>query len=157
MTTLNSEPRQARSIEELHVAAQLLVDFNREYDDPAPEPAWLAEHLVKLTDEASTAVLITGAPACGVAVLRFRTATFVDEIEAYLAEFYIQPTLRNKGLGSQLLRFAIDHARQRGATYMDVTTTQGDEVACHMYESFGFDCHEGKGGGPLSLYYELDL
>ncbi len=138
-------------------AANLLVDFNREYDDPAPEPEWLAAHLNRLVTSGDTGVLTFSAPAIGVAVVRFRTGTWSADIEAHLAEFYIQPAHRGKGYGTTFLDDVIDHARARGATYIDLSTSEDDEAARHVYEKRGFDCHEGRGKGPKALYYELEL
>lgn len=138
-------------------AANLLVDFNREYDDPAPEPEWLARHLNGLVTSGDTSVLTFGTPAIGVAVLRFRIGTWSADIEAYFAEFYIQPAHRGKGYGTTFLDDVIDHVRTRGATYIDLNTSEDDEAARHVYEKRGFDCHEGRGEGPKALYYELEL
>lgn len=143
--------------DDMPVAARLLVDFNHEYDDPAPEPAWLTAHLSALVAGGDTSVLLVGEPAIGVAVLRFRMSTWSANAEAYLAEFYVVPTLRGRGIGSAFLRAVLDHARERGATYIDLTTTEDDRAARRVYEKHGFDCHEGRGHGALSLYYELDL
>lgn len=138
-------------------AATLLVDFNTEYGDPAPPADWLAGHWAALVDEGTALVPLIGRPAIGFGVLRLRTSTWSASLEGYLAELYIQPADRGRGLGSLLLQAAIDHARARGAGYLDLTTTTSDEAAVALYEKFGFDCHEGKGRGPLSLYFELDL
>lgn len=138
-------------------AATLLVDFNREYDYPAPESDWLAAHLDTLVNSGDTSVLTFGTPAIGVAVLRFRIGTWSADIEAYLAEFYIQPDHRGKGYGTTFLDDVIDHVRARGANYIDLNTSEDDEAARHVYEKRGFDCHEGRGEGPKALYYELEL
>jgi len=143
--------------DEFAAAARLLVDFNAEYGDPAPDPEWLARHLAGLVAAGDTSVLLTGGPAVGVAVLRFRTASWAAETEAYLAEFYVQPQQRGRGIGSAFLDEVIEHARSRGATFLDLNTSESDEAARHVYEKRGFDCHEGRGSGPLALYYELDL
>ncbi|MEO7269201.1 MAG: GNAT family N-acetyltransferase [Knoellia sp.] len=147
----------ASTDDEFRCAADLLVDFNTEYDDPSPEPAWLAGHLSDLVRNGDTSVLLTGAPPIGLAILRFRTATWAAEKEAYLAEFYVAPAHRGHGIGRQFLTEVLDHARERGAIYVDLNTSEDDEAARHLYESFGFDCHEGRGEGPLAIYYERDL
>lgn len=141
----------------LAVAARLLVDFNREYDEPAPDPEWLARRLRQLVDDGTTAVLLAGDPAVGVAVLRFRPGLWDDGVEAYLAELYVRPDLRGQGIGGPFLDDVIAHARRSGVTYMDLTTTDEDVAARHLYEARGFDCHEGRGDGATSFYYELDL
>ncbi|WP_368498993.1 GNAT family N-acetyltransferase [Herbiconiux sp. A18JL235] len=138
-------------------AAHLLVDFNREYDDPAPEPAWLADRLAALSAAGDTSVLLTGEPPLGVAVLRFRENLWQPVLEAYLAELYVAPQHRGRGLGTALLDEVIAHARSRGAGYLDLNTSEDDLAARHLYDKRGFDCHEGRGSGPLAVYYELDL
>ncbi len=149
--------RLATDSADFTAAARLLVDFNSEYGDPAPAPDWLAGHLEQLTRSGTASVLLAGEPAAGVAVLRFRTSTWSEHLEAYLAEFYVSPGRRDQGIGTAFLDAVIDHAVARGATYLDLTTTEADEAARHVYEKRGFDCHEGRGSGARSLYYELDL
>ncbi|MCS5722165.1 GNAT family N-acetyltransferase [Herbiconiux sp. CPCC 203407] len=140
-------------------AARLLVDFNAEYGDPAPEAGWLAGHLGRLVASGDTSVLLVagGGSARGVAVLRFRISTWSADTEAYLAEFSVQPGHRGRGIGTAFLEGVIEHARGRGATYLDLNTSEDDEAARHVYEKRGFDCHEGRGSGPRALYYELEL
>ncbi|MFY2790198.1 GNAT family N-acetyltransferase [Rhodococcus sp. MALMAid1271] len=152
-----SGTRAVQDPAEFTEAATLLVDFNREYNYPAPEPDWLATHLDTLVKSGDTSVLIFGTPATGVAVLRFRIGTLTADTEAYLAEFYIEPGSRGKGHGTIFLDEIIEHARSRGATYMDLNTSEDDEAARHVYEKRGFDCHEGHGEGPKAIYYELEL
>jgi GNAT superfamily N-acetyltransferase len=149
--------RVARDAATLAVAARLLVDFNREYDEPAPTVDWLTARLERLVADGGTSVLLAGDPAVGVAVLRFRPGLWDDGLEAYLAELYVRPDRRGRGIGGAFLDDVIAHARARGATYMDLTTTTADAAARRVYASRGFDWHEGRGDGPESLYYELDL
>jgi hypothetical protein len=40
---------------------------------------------------------------------------------------------------------------------MDLGTAETDVAARHLYESLGFDNHEGKPGGPVNFYYERGL
>jgi ribosomal protein S18 acetylase RimI-like enzyme len=44
-----------------------------------------------------------------------------------------------------------------GADYMNLGTAEDDVAARGLYESLGFDNHEGKPGGPVDHYYERDL
>ena len=121
------------------------------------DPRWQAGHLAQLVAGGDTSVLLTGEPPVGLAILRFRTATWAAETEAYLAELYVAPSHRGRGIGRAFLTDVLEHARQRGATYIDLNTSEDDEAARHLYESFGFDCHEGRGAGPLAVYYERVL
>jgi ribosomal protein S18 acetylase RimI-like enzyme len=134
---------------------RLLHDFNVEFDDPTPPADALAERIVQLLD-ADASVLVGGPGPDGVAVLRFRPALWTTNLECYLAELYVVPQRRGQGLGRALLVAAIDHARERGADYMDLGTSETDTVARALYESLGFSNRE-HGDGSVSLYYEREL
>jgi len=136
---------------------RLLHDFNTEYDDPTPGPARLAERIERLLANGDTAVLLAGAGPDGLAVLRFRPAIWSEALECYLAELYVVPAMRGRGLGRALMNAAIEFARERGADYMDLGTAETDVAARALYESLGFSNREGKPGGPVNYYYEREL
>ena len=142
---------------EFRSAARLFADFQREYDEPVPDVGTMAAHLSGLVEGGDTSVLLAGEPAVALAIVRFRTATWAATTEAYLAELYVAPGSRGHGLGRRFLTDVLEHCRARGATYVDLNTSEDDEAARHLYESLGFDCHEGRGEGPLAVYYEKDL
>jgi ribosomal protein S18 acetylase RimI-like enzyme len=143
------------------VAAQLLYDFNREFDSPTPEPPRLAERVRELVAGGDTAVLlgsIDGSEVVeGLAVLRFRPALWSAGLECYLAELYVRPDRRGHGLGRALMSAAIGLARVRGADTMDLGTGEDDVAARALYESLGFTHREGGPDGPVNYAYELDL
>jgi ribosomal protein S18 acetylase RimI-like enzyme len=140
-------------------AARLLHDFNVEFGDPTPPPDELAGRLARAIEhDASVLLGSAGGPdPHAVAVLRFRPSLWEAGLESYLAELYVEPEHRGKGLGRALMEQVLDHARRRGATYMDLGTDETDTSARALYESLGFDNHNGRPGGPVSYYYEREL
>jgi ribosomal protein S18 acetylase RimI-like enzyme len=142
---------------DLAAAARLLHDFNTEFGEQTPGPAALAERLGQLLRDGDTSVLLAGAGPDGVAVLRFRASIWTAGLECYLAELFVEPARRRRGLGRALLVAAIEHARGRGADYMDLNTGEDDVAARALYESLGFSNSEGRPGGPVNHYYELAL
>src|SRR5450755_1905747 len=94
--------------------AQLLHDFNREYDDPTPDPPELAERIVELLSAGELTILLGGSGPDGLAVLRFRPAIWTRALECYLAELYVVPERRGEGLGRALMEAAIELARREG-------------------------------------------
>jgi ribosomal protein S18 acetylase RimI-like enzyme len=139
--------------------ARLLRAFNAEYDEPTPAQEWLAGRVAELARGGDTAVLLLEGPSTkdGLALMRFRPSLWEAADECYLAELYVRPELRGRGLGRQLLTAAMRYAAKRGATYMDLATTNKDEAAVALYESMGFDRHERRGPDTISYYYETDL
>jgi len=152
-----SDAVRPAAAEDAAAIGRLLHDFNTEYDDPTPGPDKLAERIEHLLAGGDTAVLLAGSGPVGLAVLRFRPALWSEALECYLAELYVVPAMRGRGLGRALMDAAIQFARERGADYMDLGTAETDVAARSLYESLGFSNREGKPDGPLNYYYERDL
>jgi len=145
------------TLEDCDAIGRLLHDFNREFDDPTPEPHELATRFAQLLTGDETIVLLTGDGPDGIAVLRLRESIWSQAKECYLAELYVVPGLRGNGLGRALMESAMDTARAAGADYMDLGTSEDDVAARGLYESLGFSNREGKPDGPVNYYYERDL
>ena len=148
--------RRARN-DDVGDVGRLLHDFNTEYGDPTPGPERLAERITTLLAGGDTEVLLGGPGPDGLAVLRFRAAIWAEAPECYLAELYVAPPRRGRGLGRALMEAAIELARERGAAWMDLGTSETDVAARALYESLGFINREGGPDGPIAYFYELDL
>lgn len=135
---------------------RLLCAFNREFDEPAPEPPALAERMRQLLDGGDTLVVLAGDGPDGLAVLRFRAAIWSAGLESYLAELYVVPARRGQGLGRLLMEAALREAGDRGADTMDIGVDEPDLAARRLYEGLGFSNRSG-GDGPLMYVYEREL
>jgi ribosomal protein S18 acetylase RimI-like enzyme len=144
----------------LAAAAQLLHDFNTEYDYPTPLPDELAARLAELIPGEHVTVLLARTPgsgeAVGVAVMRVLPSVWSRAQEAYLAELYVVPSRRGQGYGRELITEAIRVARELGADYAFLVTSEDDRLAQRLYEAAGFRATEGE-GGPRMLAYEREL
>jgi ribosomal protein S18 acetylase RimI-like enzyme len=136
---------------------RLLDDFNREFDEPTPGPAALADRVRRLLASGDTTILLGGSKPDGLAVLRFRLAIWSDALECYLAELYVVPDQRGHGLGRALMEAAMEQAQKQGADYMDLGTSENDVAARALYESLGFSNREGRPDGPINYFYEREL
>lgn len=147
-------------VDDSGLISQLLYDFNREFDEPTPPPASLFERIQLLLEGGDTSILLGGlgrARPEGLAVMRFRSAIWSDGQECYLAELYVAPQKRGRGLGRALLVAAIDEARSRGADTMDLGTSESDVAARNLYESLGFVNRERGPDGPVMYVYERGI
>jgi GNAT superfamily N-acetyltransferase len=136
---------------------ELLHDFNSEFGAPTPGPRRLAARIDGLLREGQTSVLLAGGGPDGLAVLRFRPAIWSETLECYLAELYVAPPMRGRGLGRALMGTAIECARRRGADRMELSTGEQDVVARALYESLGFTNREGGVSGSINYFYEREL
>jgi ribosomal protein S18 acetylase RimI-like enzyme len=91
-----------------------------------------------------------------VAALRLQPSLWSAALEAYLAELYVVPGRRGQGYGRELITEALRMARDRGADYAFLVTSEDDLLAQRLYEAAGFRRTEGA-DGPLLLAYEQDL
>ena len=136
---------------------RLLHDFNSEFDEPTPGPEPLARRAAYLLAGGHATILLAGNGPDGLAVLRFRPAIWSEALECYLAELYVAPAQRRRGLGRALMLAAMQLARERGADRMDLGTGETDHAARALYESLGFSNRERGSDGPLAYFYERAL
>ena len=151
-----TEVRRASPADALD-AGRLLHDFNAEFDEPAPEPAAIAEHLAEQISDGTTVVLLAGDGPDGVAALQVSPEVVSGKLSAYLEELYVVPARRGNGIGRALMDAAMKTARELGATRIDLTTSDDDVAARSLYESLGFVNREKPPDGPLMFYYEREL
>jgi ribosomal protein S18 acetylase RimI-like enzyme len=144
-------------VEDAAEAARLLHDFNTEYDEPSPGVAALTATLRRLIESGEVTVLLGGAGADGIAVMRLRPALWTGGQEAYLQELYVAPERRRQGIGRALLEATMAAAREAGAAGIDLNTGATDTEARALYESAGFTNREGSPDGPAMLFYEREL
>jgi GNAT superfamily N-acetyltransferase len=159
MSRSRADPIRRAGAGDAAVVAQLLCDFNREYDDPAPSVEQMAERIDALLAHGDTVILLAGEPPCAVVLMRFRPGLWSPAQECYLAELYVAPPDRGQGIGRALMQRAIDVARDEGADHMELGTGEADVAARALYASLGFDNHEHGPGGvsTVSYFYERDL
>ena len=151
LTVRTAEAKDAEAI------GRLLHDFNREYDEPTPGPRAVAKRVRELIDAGEASILLAGDGPDGVAVLRFRPSIWSDALDAFLEELYVVPERRGQGLGRALMEAAIELARRKGATYMDLGTGEDDVAARALYESLGFSNRGGRPDGAVNYFYEREL
>jgi ribosomal protein S18 acetylase RimI-like enzyme len=75
-------------------------------------------------------------------------------LNCFITAFYVTPEVRNRGIGSSLLREAIRDALDRGAIGMETSTANPD--ARRLYEKHHF--RQFKGGWAMGeVFLELDM
>ncbi len=70
--------------------------------------------------------------------------TYQGGIRAQIEAVRVRSDQRGQGLGSEIFRYAIERAKQRGAHLLQLTTDKKRPEALKFYESLGFVAsHEG--------------
>ncbi len=149
--------RVADSVDAEEVA-YLLDRFQVEFDEYTPGAKILAARVREHIARGLSVFLLAGPPHVGMAQLRFREYLLTGAPMCYLEELYVASDRRGEGHGRMLMQSALNLARERGATTMEVGTAANDIAARGLYESLGFTNLE-KEGRPETrmLYYERNL
>lgn len=137
--------------------ARLLYDFNVEFESATPRPDVLVGRVQRVMADDAATWLLAGDGPDGLAQLRFRPAIFSEGLDAHLEELYVEPAMRGNGMGRALLEAAMQASRRRGATRIDLGTSENDTEALSLYRSAGFTDREETPDGPVMLYFEREL
>lgn len=156
MRKISAAAVRVATADDATVIGKLLDAFNREFGEPTPGPAWLADRIVQLIAQ-DTLVLLAGSGPDGLAVSRFRPGIWTQRLECYLAELYVVPDRRGRGLGRALMLGVLEVARDRGADHILLGTSENDHAARALYESLGFINRERGPDGPITYFYERQL
>lgn len=77
--------------------------------------------------------------------------------EAKLEDLYVKPEARGQKLGSQLLAFSIQQARQRHCRLIALNTNERNIAAKTLYTQQGFSCQPSRWQGGRQLWFEKSL
>lgn len=136
--------------------AQLLHDFNTEFDTPSPGPGVLAPRLADLLAASSTFAVLAGTPAVGLALVTVRPNVWYDGPVALLDELYVAPERRDEGLGTALLAEVIEQSTARGVELVEINVDEGDVDAQRFYVRHGFSAAEPD-TGERAFYFFREL
>jgi GNAT superfamily N-acetyltransferase len=138
------------------VVAQLLHDFNTEYDTPSPGSSVLAPRLEHLLAGDQVFALLVDEPPTGVALVTLRPNVWFAGPVGLLDELYVVPALRGRGRGTALLGAVEREVRARGGELLEINVDGDDVAARRFYELQGYRNSETGSDEPL-LYYFREL
>lgn len=122
------------------VVGRLLHDFNTEFDAPTPGAARFAARFGRLLGRADVLVLLAGDPAepTGIAYLTLRPSPYFDGPLMQLEELYVVPPLRDRGIGTALIRDILCRASALGCGEIHINVDEVDADTRRFYERHGF-------------------
>jgi ribosomal protein S18 acetylase RimI-like enzyme len=142
--------------DDAETVAQLLHDFNTEFDTSTPGTAVLTRRLQSLLAGPITIAYLAGEPAAGVALVTLRSNVWYDGPVALLDELYVAPDRRGRGLGGAMVDLLIADAKANGISAIEINVDAGDVDAQRFYERHGFSGAD-LDTGERAFYYSLEL
>ena len=101
-------------------------------------PAPTSDELRRIVDAESTLLLLAEEDGVIVGSLTLALFRIPTGLRAWIEDVVVDGSARGKGVGEALNRFALDEAKRRGATTVDLTSRPSREAANRLYQRLGF-------------------
>lgn len=144
MTQLH--PARLATTRDVFLVADLLDQFNIEFEYPSLGKAFLVTRLTNLLDHPQVLVVVAGDPPQGVGIVTLRPLIWEEGLVATIDELYTAPSMRSQGLGTAMLMLITEQARHRGARYLNIQTDEHDEDAHRFYARHGYPIRDKETG-----------
>jgi GNAT superfamily N-acetyltransferase len=130
------EVRVAAGPEDAAAVAALLMAFRDHMGYPPPEVETVPATVATLIQDRNTVYLLAGTD--GFAQLRFRLSAWTGVEDCWLEDVFVRDAARGRGLGRALVEKALEVARERGCTRIELDVQSDNTAARALYTSVGF-------------------
>ena len=148
------EPVRLATVDDADLLAQLLYDFNAEFDTPAPGVPKIAANLRTLLAGDATFAFVAGTPPVGVGLVTLRPNVWYDGPVALLDELYVVPGRRGEGIGSAMIELFMAECRARGVELIEINVDESDVDAQRFYRRHGFSDIDPDSGERASYFLQ---
>ncbi len=121
------------------VTPEIVAAFERlipQLSSSNPPPT--LDELRQIVDAESTLLLLAEEDGVIVGSLTLALFRIPTGLRAWIEDVVVEGAARGKGVGEALNRFALDEAKRRGATTVDLTSRPSREAANRLYQRLGF-------------------
>ena len=109
------------------------------YEEPLPEPYHSAFDQIEMDPDHELIVAEQNGEVIGTLHLMFLPSiSFQGGLRAQIESVRVDRRLQNQGIGSEMMKWAMERARQRGAHVIQLTTHKTRLDAHRFYERLGF-------------------
>ncbi|HKN94538.1 MAG TPA: GNAT family N-acetyltransferase [Thermoleophilaceae bacterium] len=129
--------------------ARLMIAFRNWWERDWPDDEAFARGVERLLADENTEFLLGAVDerASGVCQLRYRYGVWMDAVDCLLEDLYVDESARGNGLGAEIVRAAIGHARERGCGRIVLDVNEANASALALYERLGFSSYVKQMGG----------
>jgi GNAT superfamily N-acetyltransferase len=130
-------------------AAGLIAEFGAWFGNSTPPPEEIKTSVERIMAGGDGEFLLGAADGdepAGVCQLRFRWSVWKSAHDCWLEDLYVREDARRSGLGRALVEAALERARERGCTRIELDVNEDNAPALALYEACGF-LAEPKGPG----------
>jgi ribosomal protein S18 acetylase RimI-like enzyme len=151
---MNPTIRVAREAD-LDALVHLAAAFREHLGQSLPSDVEFRHSLARLLKDAGTEFILAcdalGAPL-GYVQARYRYSPWTSALEAELEDVFVVPQVRRRGVGLELVQFAMARAIARGCRSMGLNTNERNEGALALYRRLGFRAERPRWQGGRQLW-----
>lgn len=114
-----------------------LAEYERDPDAAMATPELMHEALFGEKAVAYAVMAESGSDAVGFALYFFNFSTWTGRPGLYLEDLYVQPSMRGRGIGRELLRYLANVALERGCGRMELSVLNWNMDAIGFYHRLG--------------------
>lgn len=108
-------------------------------------------------DRPADSDISTSATPLAYAQIRYSYSLWSVGLEAQLEDIFVRSEARGRGLGSQLLTFVVERARQRQCRLVVLNTNENNIAALNLYAQKGFSSQPARWRGGHQRWLEKIL
>ena len=109
------------------------------YEDPLPQPYYSAFEQIHSDPNHELIVAERSGEVIGTLHLMYLPSiSYQGGLRAQIESVRVDKNFQSQGVGSAMMKWSIDRARQRGAHIVQLTTHKSREAAHRFYERLGF-------------------
>ena len=145
---------------DLESLVRLAVALRDQLERPVPLEAEFRASIAVLLNDASTEFFLAWDAqkgAIGYVQARYRYSAWISALEVELEDVFVAPEARHRGVGLQLVQFAIDRAIGRNCRSMGLNTNERNEGALTLYRRLGFSSERSHWRGGRQLWLNKPL
>ena len=85
---------------------------------------------------------------------RYRYSLWLSSLEATLEDLYVSPVTRRQGMGTLLVQYAIERAREKGCQAIKLDTNERNLNAINLYSKLGLSSGSSRFSDSRQLLFE---
>ena len=160
MSVCEQAKARIANLSDLDDLLRLMVSFGQVLGRNQPDIESLRKGLKCLLGSGNAEfVIVTDdkAVAVGYVQQRYRYSLWLNGLEAALEDLFVSPANRRQGIGTRLVQFAIDRAREKGCRAIKLDTNERNDEAIQLYRKLGFSSGSSRFPGAQQLSMEKTL
>ena len=148
------------SLSDLKHLQKFFCDFRDVLGPQEPDDAAISKNLRHLLERGESDFLLVvndAEEAIGLVQQRYRFSLWLSGLEATQEDLYVSPEYRGRGIGTHLVEFAIERAREKGCRLIKLDTNEDNRSAVNLYRKLGFSSGSSRFVGSRQLMFSKTL